>query len=736
MHAQSDPAAQQHLTHYDHWLNWFGSHTPDWLDQRVHSSGIHNFLTHRTFTPFQLQFLSNGLRFICTPPKTHLPQFIHEFIDDHGRGWKRFIRSLTQRILYQDKQQDDRNNLQRFHLPKSSMNDNYLHRLETDNRALMADELQWLDRYSQLTLQLLTKVVTHPHTAQHVEYSVSNHSAADRRFLNELLLDRSITIKPADKNLGLAFVDTSWYNSELKRMLSDTITYQRCQPTFTQQGKQIPFSVDKLKDSLLSQLRKLAARHSATLEEWFPEYGKQLTTFLTDKVSKASSSIPNIYLLIKVHKPKGLCGRPIVPCTKWLTTPASVLADFLLQDIVKQAQIPWIVKDTKSLIVDIESSPLSMRAGIFVTADIASLYTNIDTKLGLELIRKFLLEQKVAHDRIMLIMQLLELVMNNAYLSFRQTLYHQIDGTAMGTAAAPIYANIIVYMLERDLVTEFQQRGVLHFYRRYLDDIFAFIEASAAAEFIRRMNELHKKLVFEFVTDPNEASFLDLLLFKGKRFQAEGIFDMRVHQKKMNLYLYIPFDSHHTPAAKRSFIQTELMRYIRNSSDMQDYLQLKQLFFQRLRARGYPSLFLEPVFNSIYYIDRPYFLHPSSSLLTHPLLLTQPPMSLCLQKSLQKARDIHSQLQHHQPTLPLVFVIPYNPLSALVPTRRILTQYWEVLAHSFRTDAPFPPIIAYQAAPSLGRMLVHAKEKIQTIKALETSKESTIIRFLTRPTNG
>ena len=41
--------------------------------------GIHNF-SHRSFTPFERQFLANGLRFICTPPTTQLPRFIQDFL--------------------------------------------------------------------------------------------------------------------------------------------------------------------------------------------------------------------------------------------------------------------------------------------------------------------------------------------------------------------------------------------------------------------------------------------------------------------------------------------------------------------------------------------------------------------------------------------------------------------------------------------------------------------------------
>jgi hypothetical protein len=586
----------------------------------------------------------------------------------------------------------------------------------------MADELHWLKRYKDQTLQLLSDVVTHDNNAAAVSRGSTNYSSHDRRFLKDLLSDATITIKPADKNLGLAFVDTSWYTAELKRMLADTVTY-----------KKIPLEnnestiVTKLKAQLVKQLKTIAKRHETTLTDWHPEHGEKMNTFLSRKVKADKAAIPHIYLLIKVHKPKGLCGRPIVPCTRWITTPASVLADHLLQDIMKQAAIPWLVKDTKSLVNDLERTRVlsSSVDDIFVTADIASLYTNIDTKMGLELVRKFLLEQNVRHDRVTLIMDLLTFVMENAYLAFNNQVFQQIDGTAMGTAAAPTYANIVVYMLERPIVKEFISRGALHIYRRFLDDIFAYIKAESADEFKTRMNRLHAKLTFEFVTEADSATFLDLSIHKGQRFHARGILDTRVHQKKMNLYLYIPFHSFHTTAAKRSFILTELMRYIRNSSDQHDYNALKRLFFQRLRDRGYPSSFLEPEFNSIHYCDRHYFLSDTASLRAHPLLHSAPPLSKCLLRRLACSTTAKT-------IQPLVFIVPYTPLSSIVPTRKVLLEHWEQLGHALPNAGRSKPIIAYQSAPSLTKTLVFAKVKMNTAPSVRPTIQVSMDRYLPR----
>jgi len=326
----------------------------------------------------------------------------------------------------------------------------------------------------------------------------------------------------------------------------------------------------------------------------------------------------------------------------------------------------------------------------------------------LKLVKEFLIEQSTSDAHITLIMDLLAFVMNNSYLSFHNQVYHQIDGTAMGTTCAPTYANIVVYMLERSVVKEFQHvNNSLHLYRRYLDDIFAYIDARDAERFMKRMNELHPKLQFEFVSHSTEAAFLDLAIFKGERFHRDGRFDLRVHQKKMNLYLYIPYLSFHTPAAKKSFIQTELMRYIRNTSNQSDYNDLKWIFYQRLRDRGYPKEFLNRIFDSIYYVDRDWFLLSSSELLNHPRLQSEMPRSTCLIRRIERARTTALWTPHQHPTPP-VFVIPYTPLSAAVPIRRILCDRWELIPSSMQLSRP---IIAYQSYPSLMVKLIHEKAR-------------------------
>jgi hypothetical protein len=685
----------------DRWLTWFGQHSVLWLDTLIRCSGIHNHLSASTpFSPFERLFLANGLRFICTPPSNHHHIFQSHYFDDSSRGWPRFRRALHNRLQHGGSSNDDY--VSKFAVQSRHDPEHTLARLREQLTQHRPQELHLLDEYCRSTFDQLTRSAFLDHHMQLVRLQRINYTPRDRDFIRRLMTDASITIKPADKNLGMCLVDTTWYNAELHRMLTDRVTYK---PFNNLDSNGRPLSLDRLQQNLFTELKIIGENGKRTLENWHPQLADQALKFLHRAATPSSCKVPDIYLLIKVHKAAGLSGRPIVPSTHWLTTPASVLVDHLLQEILRDAHITHLVKDTKSFVNELEGTHVSAADGVLVTADIATLYTNIDTELGLRLVRQFLSEQRIPLARIDLIMTLLSFVMKNSYLRFRDQIYHQVDGTAMGTACAPTYANIVVYMLEKSVLAEFAAQ--LHLYYRFLDDVFAYLDSGIAADFMRRMNTLHPKLRFDFVVHPSEAAFLDLRIHKGSRFTSTGVFDLAVHQKKMNLYLYIPFRSFHTDAMKRSFIQTELMRYIRNSSDIADYNQLKHTFYRRLRDRGYPVTFLQPIFNSVFYADRSLFLWPSATLHEHPQVHTA--QSACLLRRIQRW-----QLSRSAETVanPLVFVVPYSPLSRLLSTRRILARQWQQLRDALDEPSLPLPIIAYQSAPSLGKTLVFQRARL------------------------
>lgn len=70
-----------------------------------------------------------------------------------------------------------------------------------------------------------------------------------------------------------------------------------------------------------------------------------------------------------------------------------------------------------------------------------------------------------------------------------------------------------------------------------------------------------------------------------------------MHQKQLNRYLFIPQLSFHTESQHRAWIKAELLRFMRNTSDVTDYKHIRALFVGRLIARGFNRKFIRSACN-------------------------------------------------------------------------------------------------------------------------------------------
>lgn len=340
-------------TPLERWLKWFGRHSPQWLEELVRCSGIHNYLPSSvTFSALERQFLANGLRFACTPPSSRHHIYQQHYFNDHARGWPRFDRALSNKLVHGTNTDDD-NYVAKFAVKASHAQLAVWADMAADtHRSQYAAEMQLLDRYKEFTRHMLAAHSTS--IVGRLSQQPCNVSRSDLAFVRRLMDDTSITIKPADKNLGMVLVSSEWYNAELARMLADRITYApfdnrlESRVALGQRAGSLPSTrpMDKLQQRLLQELRQLAANSEHKLRLWNPHLADQVLRYLTAAITAETCALPRIYLLIKVHKAR-LSGRPIVPSTNWITTPASVVVDHLLQEVLQQAAITHLVKDTK-----------------------------------------------------------------------------------------------------------------------------------------------------------------------------------------------------------------------------------------------------------------------------------------------------------------------------------------------------------------------------------------------------
>ena len=111
-------------------------------------------------------------------------------------------------------------------------------------------------------------------------------------------------------------------------------------------------------------------------------------------------------------------------------------------------KLPSYIRDSKHFLQLLESLPPLPEDAILVTADFKSLYTNIPHEEGIESVLHYM---KLHANTLPpgtpsphTIGVLFETILKNNNLSFMDRHFVQLVGTAMGTKAAPPYANLFM----------------------------------------------------------------------------------------------------------------------------------------------------------------------------------------------------------------------------------------------------------------------------------------------------
>lgn len=536
-----------------------------------------------------------------------------------------------------------------------------------------------IEEYISLTQRAFNSLTLAPIRRRNTNYDM-------RMIMQRMRHHPSIVIKPADKNLGITIMTRTWYESEMKRQLSDMTTYRPSQwHAFIVTQIQTRINAVVLRGTqsgvLSSKEDKYITKNPMVKHSPCPLYGMP-------KIHKLSN------ITTEMHK---LTCRPIVSCVTYITTPLSQWIDWVLQPLV--LNIPTVIKDSKSFVNMIETFTIEHRLKdecLLLVADIGSLYPSIPTDHGIEMMRRFLhrdvnramLRQQYPDEAVKLdklidiIVTALDIVLRNNYIEFDGQTYIQVNGTAMGQSCAVVYANVYVYELEVDLVNACLHDNTMLMYGRFIDDVFSIIShASHAPGIIARLNALHPSIQFNCVTSHKEVEFLDTVVYKGDRFNDNNTFDIRVHQKLINKYLYIPYNSFHAYHNKLGWIRAELIRYIRNTSSFDRYLELKLLFYRRLRDRGYGPRFLRNAMHGVTYFDR------------HKMLMSSP----------------HTQTSKDD--TPLCFISTLHPSITHRQLSHALNANWTLLCSDPEVKAVLGdrPVVGYKRSPNFANVLVRSK---------------------------
>ncbi len=185
------------------------------------------------------------------------------------------------------------------------------------------------------------------------------------------------------------------------------------------------------------------------------------------------------------------------------------------------------VKDSGHMINILESTTIPDNS----TIDVKSLYLNIPHKDEITAVLNRLYHKNINPDKVAIppgiVSDLLNIVLTKNYFQFADAMYHQVQGTAMGTKMAPAYANIFMAKLEKTLLQNYPTKPTI--WKRYIDDVFCIWtgDQDDLKKFIDYLNESHPTIKFTYKSSTTTVDFLDLTIYKDDRYRHTGVLDIK-----------------------------------------------------------------------------------------------------------------------------------------------------------------------------------------------------------------
>ena len=352
-------------------------------------------------------------------------------------------------------------------------------------------------------------------------------------------------------------------------------------------------------------------------------------------------------------------GRPIVSDVGSETYEISAYIDSFLQPLA-QRHFSYI-KNTQEFLAKVQNQNLPENA-ILVTADIESLYTNIDTTFGLGTIRQIFNEHPDDTRPDDIILKMLEICLNKNDFSFNGNSYLQIQGTAMGKRFAPSYANLALVPFDKLLLAHKTKAPL--FYCRYIDDLFfVFVGTDAELEeFKVYLNSLFPFIKLSFEASRKQVSFLDTLVFKHN-----DSINTKVFFKETDTHLLLHKNSAHPQHVFKGIIKSQILRFKRICTNVMDFDEACNILFEALMQRGYKRTFLAKI-------------------------------------KIDTIRELNNRPTSKNNNI-VPILIPFSPEYAFIGRE------WMKIIRENYSECTIKPILAFTKGKTLGNYLVSAKVK-------------------------
>lgn len=294
--------------------------------------------------------------------------------------------------------------------------------------------------------------------------------------------------------------------------------------------------------------------------------------------------------------------RPIISQCNAVTERISQFIDYFLLPIVKRQNS--YIRDSGDFINQIENLHPNANC-LLVSFDCTSMYTMMEFNELISAVGRAYDNAVNTDYTIKLptkdtIVSFLSYILQNNYFEFNGKCYQQMIGASMGSKCSPEICDIRAFEIINEIFNKFNQTEYIAFYGRYRDDGFLIYDGSLndIKELFHIANNHHPFLKFTYNVSETEMVFLDTTVYKGTRFDTDGILDIRSYIKPTNTHQYLDRSSMHNPSVFNALIKGETLRHCRNNSNIQYRDDILGKFKHHLIERGYKSSEIDKSMNS------------------------------------------------------------------------------------------------------------------------------------------
>ena len=336
------------------------------------------------------------------------------------------------------------------------------------------------------------------------------------RTLHALSLNKNIKVCKFDKGNGVVVLNCTDYFDKLDTIILDTSKFE-----------EIICDHDSV--------HPIIANESRIKSFLYRNVKKHVDDGRYQSITPSGSQPGKVYGLCKVHK----VGNPLRPLISMISTAEYKLAKYLDDFIKPNINTTYSVNSTSAFMDKLNN--FSFSAGDkLVSFDVCSLYTNVPLEESILLISDLVYSEKskrIPPFSKEIFTKLLRYATSGMFL-YRDRLFKQVDGVAMGSPLGPSIANFFLGHLEQyKLMSNASFNPKL--YIRYVDDIFAVFDKDAQFEpFLDHINSQHPNIKFTV-----EKS-IDSLPFLNTEIKIVGdSFESIIYRKASNTNVLLNFSS-------------------------------------------------------------------------------------------------------------------------------------------------------------------------------------------------